>query len=354
MRNIKSVSLLAALGCFLAAPLAALEVLTEEDFVEGIVVEDQLVRLADNAIFLVDSSSSMNDEYLDTGKSKIDIATAEFKSRVSYFPQIGHNFGIYEYTPWKVIYPLQTFDREKVAEALGNLSEKGKGPTPLASGIEEAEKVIANLTGRTVLFLFYDGDYTGRSPDPAIWRLIKEKDVCLIMISSASERENETLQANISRLNACSRLIPLEHFLERPEYTTHVLYDVVATEQVVTATEKRVTGVKVENILFDFDKTELTPADKAELDALGKFMKDRPKSYALLSGYTDNIGIEDYNEHLSRLRTEMVASYLAEKHAIDESRLVLHWHGSDNPVASNDTDEGRAKNRRVEVAVGGV
>ena len=354
MRDIRSLSLLAALGCFIAAPLAALEVLTKEDFIEGIVVEDQLVRLADNAIFLVDTSSSMNDEYRDTGKSKLEIAAAEFKSRVSYFPEIGHNFGIYEYTPWKVIYPLQTFDREKVAAALENMTDKGKGPTPLANGVEEAEKVIANLTGRTVLFLFYDGDFTGRSPDPVLWRLVKEKDVCLIMISSATERENEKLQANISRLNACSRLIPLEHFMERPEYTTHVLFDVVATEQLVTATERRVTGVKVENILFDFDKTELSSADKAELDALGEFMKGKPKSYALLSGYTDNVGIEDYNEHLSQLRTEMVARYLAEKHGIDASRLVLHWHGSDNPVASNDTDEGRAKNRRVEVAVGGV
>jgi hypothetical protein len=219
---------------------------------------------------------------LETGKSKLEIAAAEFKRRVRYFPEIGYNFGVYKYTPWKVIYPLRTFDREKVAEALNTMSDKGKGPTPLANGVEEAEKVIANLSGRTVLFLFYDGDFTGRSPDPALWRLVKEKDTCLIMISSASETENEKLQANISRLNACSRLIPLQYF-----------------------------------------------------------MKGNPKSCALLSGYTDNVGIEDYNEHLSQLRTEMVAGYLAESHGIDESRLVLHYHGSDNPVASNDTDEGR-------------
>jgi outer membrane protein OmpA-like peptidoglycan-associated protein len=354
MRTFRSVSLLAALGCFLAAPVTALEVLTEEDFIQGTVVEDQLVRLADNAIFLIDTSSSMNDEYLDTGKSKLEVAIAEFKRRNSYFPAIGHKFGIYEYTPWKVIYPLQTFDRDKVAEALEGVSDKGKGPTPLATGVEEAEKVAKQLTGRTVIFLFYDGDYTGRSPDPALWRLIKENDVCLIMISSATDRENERLEGNIDRLNACSRLVPLENFISRPEYTTNALFDVVATEQLVTSTEKRVAGVKVENILFDFDKTELTAADKAELDALGKFMQERPKSYAVLAGYTDNIGIEDYNEYLSQQRTEMVASYLSEKYGIDDSRLVLHWHGSDNPIASNDTDEGRAKNRRVEVAVGGV
>ena len=50
----------------------------------------------------------------------------------------------------------------------------------------------------------------------------------------------------------------------------------------------------------------------------------------------------------------MVAGYLSDKHDIDMSRLVLQWHGSDNPIASNDTAEGRAANRRVEIAVGGI
>ena len=353
-RKTVALPVLGSLLASFASPTMALEVLTEEDFVESVIVADQLVRLADNAIFLLDTSSSMNDEYRDTGKSRLDVAKEVFTARNAYFPEIGHNFGIYEYTPWKVVYPLQEFDREKVAEALQTISEKGSGPTPLLTGVQEATKVVESLTGRTVVFLMYDGDFTGRNPDPALWSLVKENDVCLIMISSAGDRENERLQTSISRLNACSRLIPLEYFFERTEYTTHVLYDVRATEQLVTSTEKRVSGVKVENIVFDFDKTELTPADRGELDALGDFMAKNPASYAVLAGYTDDVGIEDYNEHLSQMRTEMVARYLEDEHDIDPSRLVLHWHGSDNPIASNDTDEGRAQNRRVEVAVGGV
>lgn len=345
---------LAALACVVASPALALEVLTEQDFVQGVVVEDQLVRLADNAIVLFDTSSSMNAEYMDTGKSKLDVAKAEFKRRNGYFPSIGHNFGIYEYTPWRVVYPVQLFDRDKIADALETLPEKGSGSTPLADGIVEVEKVIKGLSGRTVLFLFYDGDYTGRNPDPALWRLIKENDVCLLMVSSADEDENEVLSANIAKLNACSRLIPYQWFVERPEYTTQALYDVRATEKVVTSTEERISGVLVDNIAFGFDKTELTADDMSELDALGKFMAENPQSYAVLAGYTDNIGIEDYNEHLSQLRAAMVASYLSEKHDIDMSRLVLQWHGSDNPIASNDTAEGRAANRRVEIAVGGI
>ena len=205
-----------------------------------------------------------------------------------------------------------------------------------------------------MLFLFYDGNYSGDSPDPALWRLVKENDVCLLMISSADEGENSELSENLERVNACSRLIPFDYFIDRPEYTTHSLFDVIATVEIITFTEQRIVGVEVNDIGFGSENAELTDADKAELDKLGQFMNGEPSTYAVLAGYTDNNGVEDYNEHLSQVRTEMVADYLMDEHAIDASRLVLHWHGSDNPVASNDTAEGRAKNRRVEIAVGGL
>ena len=354
MRKIRTVALAVAMGALIAVPVSALEIITEEDFVQGVIVEDQLVRLADNAIFLIDNSSSMNDEFGDTGKSKHELAVEEFKARNAYFPEIGHNFGIFEYSPWKVIYPMQEFDRQKVADALENVSERGSGPTPLATGIERAREVVSSLSGRTAVFVFYDGGYSGPDASHEIWQLVKEHDVCLIMISSAGEVETKILRENVAQVNACSRVIPFDHFINRPEYSSHVLYDVRATEQIVTRSEERVVGVKVNNIQFDFDKTELTAQERRELDALGNYMASNPNAYAVLAGYTDNVGIEDYNEHLSQLRTEMVASYLSERHDIDESRLVLHWHGSDNPVATNDTVEGRAMNRRVEVAVGGV
>jgi OOP family OmpA-OmpF porin len=346
--------LLALVAGLTAPPISALEIITKEDFDEAIIREDQLVRVADNAIFLIDTSSSMNEEFRDTGESKLAIATRVFKDRNAYFPEIGHRFGLYEYTPWRVIYPMQTYDREKVAETLEMLPEEGSGPTPLAFAMEKAQEIVEPLEGRTALFLFYDGQVTGSNPDPAIWRLTHENNVCLIMVSSASEKEDERLAENVARLNACSRLVRLEDYLDRPEYLSNALFDVVATEKVVTTSQLKVGDVRVENLLFDFDKEELTDADKAELDALGEFMAQNPTTYAVLAGYTDNVGIEEYNEHLSRQRTEQVAEYLMNAHDIDSSRLVLHWYGSNNPIASNSTPEGRAMNRRVEVVVGGL
>mgnify|MGYP001822837183 CR=1 FL=1 len=354
MKKTKTLAIVASIFCLVALPASALEILTEEDFINGIVVEDQLVPLADNAIFLLDTSSSMNDEFRDTGMSQLEFITEQFKQRTGYFPEIGINFGIYEYTPWKEIFPVQPFSRDAVAAALDDISKKGSGPTPLAKGVDEATKVISGLDGRTVVFLFYDGQYTGRDANPGIWRMVKENDVCLILITSAPEEETEQMRQNFTKLNSCSRVVPYSAFVDRAEYQINALYDVRATETIVTTTAERVVGVEVNDIVFGFDKTELTAEDKSELDAVGEYMSANPQSYAVLAGYTDNVGIEDYNEHLSQLRAEMVAEYLTEKHGVDETRLVLHWHGSDNPIADNGTQEGREANRRVEVAIGGI
>ena len=346
--------LLALLGCVISLPIAALEIITKEDLQNNIVTEEQLVRLADNAIFLVDTSSSMNEEFRDTGVSKYDSVINAFKDRNAYFPEIGHRFGVYDYTPWNEVYGLKLYDREKMAAALKTLPERGAGATPLAVGLVKAEEIIKPLDGRTALFLFFDGQYSGRNPNPDLWRLTRENDVCLIIVSSASEEEDEALERNVAKLNSCSRVVRLEDYLARPEYMSNALFDVIATEKVITTSQQKVGGVRVDNLLFGFDKTDLSAGDRAELDELGEFMSANPQTFAVLAGYTDNVGIEDYNENLSRQRTEQVAEYLMTEHGIDTSRLVLHWHGSDNPVASNSTDEGRSLNRRVEVVVGGL
>jgi OOP family OmpA-OmpF porin len=331
----------------------ALEVVTEEDLVQGIVVEDQLVKVAENAIFLLDTSSSMTEEFRDSGKTKRELVENEFKKRNSYFPNIGHKFGIYVYTPWEEFYAVQPFNREGVAAALDAVSEKGIGPTPLKKGLEELEELLPALSGRTAVFVFSDGEYTGGNPRKVAERIASNNDICFYVISTAKEGQNNSLQESVASLNACSRMIPLEYYLNRPEYQSGALFDVIATEEVVTLVETR-TEVRVDNINFAFDKSELNEKDMAELDELGELMNEVPDSYAVIAGYTDNTGAEDYNEGLSQRRTEMVASYLSEKHGVGPDRLVLQWYGSHNPLVSNDTREGRGENRRVEVAVGGV
>ena len=102
---------------------------------------------------------------------------------------------------------------------------------------------------------------------------------------------------------------------------------------------------------FEF---ELDPQNRQNLDKLGKFMQANPSSYAVLAGFTCDLGSREYNLGLSKFRVRQVSQYLENHYNIDSDRLVTLWYGKMNPIADNTTEEGRRLNRRVEIAVGGL
>ena len=109
-------------------------------------------------------------------------------------------------------------------------------------------------------------------------------------------------------------------------------------------------GLKVtlsEAILFDFGKWTLKPGARETLDKLARLAKLR-RGRIRVEGHTDNVGGERFNQVLSELRAHVVALALARR-GIDARRLVPRGFGENRPVASNDTEQGRARNRRVEV-----
>jgi outer membrane protein OmpA-like peptidoglycan-associated protein len=106
-------------------------------------------------------------------------------------------------------------------------------------------------------------------------------------------------------------------------------------------------SIKLENIFFDFDKYDLKEKSYEALNTLLRFMKDNPDIMVEINAYTDNIGSDKYNKSLSENRASSVVNYLIQK-GIEQTRLISIGHGKDDPVASNNTEEGRALNRRVE------
>ncbi len=113
-------------------------------------------------------------------------------------------------------------------------------------------------------------------------------------------------------------------------------------------------GIKVtmnESIVnFAFDSSNLTAAAQTNLDKLASVLKDNPDTNINIYGYTDSMGSDQYNLGLSDRRAAAVKSYLAGK-GISNSRMFTMGMGEQDPVATNDTDAGRAKNRRVEFAI---
>jgi len=98
---------------------------------------------------------------------------------------------------------------------------------------------------------------------------------------------------------------------------------------------------------FDFDKAVVKPQYHGDIEKVANFLKAYPKTTGELEGHTDSIGTEEYNMKLSMRRAESVKKYLVEKFNIDGSRLSTVGYGEARPVASNKTDAGRQKNRRV-------
>ena len=103
-------------------------------------------------------------------------------------------------------------------------------------------------------------------------------------------------------------------------------------------------------LLFDFDSDQLREASKENLDNLAKSLSKFGDSKLLLVGHTDDKGTETYNADLSRRRASAVGSYLISR-GVPSARIATSGRGEAEPIAPNDTDANRQKNRRVEVAI---
>jgi OmpA-OmpF porin, OOP family len=103
--------------------------------------------------------------------------------------------------------------------------------------------------------------------------------------------------------------------------------------------------------LFDYDKAEIR--NTAAIDPVVKILRDNPLLDASITGHTDSRGSAEYNQRLSERRAAVVANYLTTK-GIDQGRIKTFGMGENVPVADNDTDAGRARNRRVEFVITGT
>lgn len=108
--------------------------------------------------------------------------------------------------------------------------------------------------------------------------------------------------------------------------------------------------VRLNNIFFDFDKTTLKSESFVELDKVVDFLNNNNTVEIEIAGHTDSKGSDDYNLNLSQGRAQAVVDYLIQN-GIDNFRLIAKGYGESVPVETNETDEGRAVNRRVEFTV---
>ncbi len=126
-------------------------------------------------------------------------------------------------------------------------------------------------------------------------------------------------------------------------------YSEVEKDLLLTPIKSNV-AIRLNNVFFDFGKFDLRPESFPELDRLVELLVNNPSYKIALSGHTDNVGTDAANVLLSQNRINSVRDYILTK-GVDASRLTAKGYGKTKPVATNDTEEGRQENRRVEFTI---
>ncbi len=122
------------------------------------------------------------------------------------------------------------------------------------------------------------------------------------------------------------------------------------TEDVALIKAEKGAKMVLNNIFFDFDKATLRPSSFRSLNTLLSMMKRYPEMSIEISGHTDNVGNMDYNQKLSDNRANVVKDYLV-RNGISMKRIGAYGRAFRQPIASNDTNEGRQLNRRTEIKI---
>ena len=134
--------------------------------------------------------------------------------------------------------------------------------------------------------------------------------------------------------------------VEKPCYTLEEMRELIREK-------KNITGkiiCAMEQITFEFGKSNLSQSSQDYLNQIVVLMQENQVMKITVNGHTDNVGSADFNMNLSKTRAEAVYNYLV-KSGISSSRLSFRYFGMTRPIADNDTEEGRAMNRRVEFEI---
>ena len=143
------------------------------------------------------------------------------------------------------------------------------------------------------------------------------------------------------------QVVKIDKLLKAPEELASLK---LVNDDIIIKSKKIPRNISLGNIEFDFDKSDIPVSAKTVLTTVIHQYMNHPDSKVHLIGHTDNFGSEEYNTKLSASRTNAVASALISL-GIPENQLVLNYYGETKPLAPNDTANGRARNRRVELRV---
>ncbi|MES1214961.1 MAG: OmpA family protein [Bacteroidota bacterium] len=206
-------------------------------------------------------------------------------------------------------------------------------PVVLVSGNVYNKKTNKPLSASLVYETLPDGAEAGNgisSPDDGSFKIVLPYD------------KNYSIRATADKFFAISENLDLDSLVKAGYKEIHKDLYLVPIEIGSV--------VRLNNVFFDFDKWDLRGESFLELDRVVKLLNENPAIEIEMSAHTDSRGSDEYNFKLSDNRARSVMEYII-AHGISASRITSHGYGETVPVATNDTDEGRQLNRRVEFKI---
>ena len=168
------------------------------------------------------------------------------------------------------------------------LPAQPSGNTYLAAGLDKLEGVLKNLSGKTVVYLFSDGGWENapgrRDPGDKAAELARKYNVSFMVVSYAQDPDGIKRVRDMSKANANSRIIPFDSYITNPYYASGPLYYTMTVKTMDISSKKKIVGIKVNDIRFDYDKFELKPQEKDELNQLGKVPAGQPEDLRCRAG----------------------------------------------------------------------
>ena len=331
----------------------------------------------DNILFIYDATSSMRDLYKNQEQSKATLVRRAMLEINRDIPAgLGLESGIYVVVPYFNAYrETRSHEKKEFKSAIENLPlpERQVGPqTALAKGLSRLYPVLQGLSGNTALILFSDGgENKGGDPVAVLEELYRKFDFCLHFVSYAGSGVENNIIERMSKVENCSRVIGSEAVREqraRKDFVQNFLLGNPEESHSRDALDSRgkksrkaegqpvdKSGTPVQerinlDIRFGYGLARVEPEYQDELKQVAELLKDRPEMDIVVAGHTDSRGAKEYNKKLSQRRASSVKQCLVE-YGVPAVRIATRAYGESNPVADNETSEGRRKNRRVEIVL---
>ena len=385
-----SIAALLLSGCA-SQPISTFETFHAQDL-NGLLSSGQYVQKADNFFVINDSSGSMRDEYLGVGYTAQPNPTKfsvekEVLNRINQtIPDLKLTSSIRSFGFGKCLsggftqlnQAPTSYSKSTFGSGIDSLT-CASGGSPIQNGIDETNKDLSATAGNIAVLILSDGhdlDSDGVKELQSLKQAYGDR-LCVysVWVGNAEERSGITLLNQLSNIAGCGYGVTADN-ISSPENMANFVKSIFLKagtpvadcstldgdkDGVNDCNDKcpntlpgvpvSITGCWIVDVKFDFDKYNIKPEYFGNLDNAAQKIKDHPEKQIEVQGHTDNVGSFNYNQKLSERRANAVKKYLIE--GSGRTDITSRGFSFTRPIDTNETEAGRANNRRVQLEVEG-